>query len=55
MTTPLPEGCTHCGLPRHGHYQRWTEGVGWHPYELPGPELVQARMRARFDAKETTA
>jgi hypothetical protein len=50
---PTPEGCAECGWPRYGHHQRWTVIAGWHAYAIPGPELIQARMRARFNAKET--
>lgn len=49
------EGCDLCGLPERGHAQRWVEHVGWHPWIAPSIEKIQARMRARYEAKETTA
>jgi hypothetical protein len=48
------EGCAVCRVPKRDHAQRWTEGVGWHTHVMPDPELIKARMRARFNAKETT-
>lgn len=48
------EGCAICRVPEREHAQRWTEGAGWHSYEQPSTELIEARMRARYDAKGTT-
>lgn len=47
------EGCAACRVPEREHATRWTEGVGWHAYKQPDTELIEARMRARYAAKET--
>lgn len=49
-----PGGCQHCGLPRHGHCQRWTRAAGWHGYTAPTDEQIKARMLARRAARVTT-
>jgi len=46
------EGCAHCDVAERGHMQRWTAGVGWHTWKAPTTEQIEARMRARFNAKE---
>jgi hypothetical protein len=47
------EGCAHCRVPKRDHAQRWTEGAGWHAHVMPDTDLIEARMRARFNAKES--
>lgn len=47
------ESCAACRIPEREHGKRWTESAGWHGYEQPSTELIEARMRARYDAKET--
>jgi hypothetical protein len=47
------EGCIHCGVAERAHAQRWVEGVGWHAWRAPSTELIEARMRARHEMKET--
>lgn len=46
----LPESCAHCGVPRREHRQRWTEGVGWHPWTAPSAEQLLARTRGLREA-----
>jgi hypothetical protein len=42
-----PSSCRHCGIERHGHFQRWTTGIGRHTWTAPGQDLIKARMLAR--------
>lgn len=46
MTTE-PSGCRACGLPKRGHFQRWTKAVGWHKWLAPTSEQIKTRMLAR--------
>ncbi len=46
------EGCATCRIPEREHGTRWTEGVGYHPYEPPSTEVIEARIRARYEVKE---
>jgi hypothetical protein len=46
--TITPESCRWCDLPQQGHGQRYTAGVGWHPYTRPPAEIITARMRAKY-------
>ncbi len=50
---PPAEGCATCRIPEREHGTSWTEGVGYHPYARPSTEVIEARMRARYEAKET--
>lgn len=45
--TVEPSACTHCGVPRHDHFQRWSREVGWHKWTAPSQEQIKARMLAR--------
>ncbi len=47
------EGCEVCGVSKREHGTRWSEAWGWHSYEQPPTELIEARMRTRYKAKET--
>ena len=47
------EGCAVCRVPEREHGTRWAEGWGYHTYEKPPTELIEARMRSRYEAKGT--
>lgn len=52
MTTgPEPNGCVVCGLPEHGHAQRWKPPAGWHTWTAPTDAQRLARMKARRAAR----
>jgi hypothetical protein len=46
-----PGGCRHCGLEKHGHFQRWTSEARWHGWTAPTDVQRLARMRARRTAR----
>lgn len=46
--TPTWPGCRWCPTARHGHGQRWTPGIGWHPWTEPTRKQIAARLRARY-------
>lgn len=48
---PPVNGCRHCGVLRHEHGQRWTEGVGWHTWAAPSDGERLGRMRAQRAAR----
>jgi hypothetical protein len=48
-----PSACTHCGIPRRRHFQRWRDGVGWHKWIAPTQDQIKERMLARRAAKES--
>ncbi|GAA0583105.1 hypothetical protein GCM10010172_80170 [Paractinoplanes ferrugineus] len=52
MTTP--ESCRWCDGPKQGHGQRYTTGIGWHAYEAPETELIEARMQAKYGLDAAT-
>lgn len=46
-TAPRPNGCRWCGVEARGHAQSYAASKGWHQWEQPTPEQINARMRAR--------
>lgn len=46
MTT-TPNGCRWCGLPEHGHANRWKPPAGWHQWTAPTQQQIKDRMTAR--------
>lgn len=48
-----PNGCRHCGIPGHRHYQQWTDAAGWHQWVPPTQSQILTRMKARRAARAT--
>lgn len=42
-----PFGCRNCGIRKGDHYQRWTQGIGWHLWTMPTERQLKNRMRVR--------
>ncbi len=50
-----PNGCSRCGVPERGHFQRWKKpasGSGWHKWIAPSQAQIKARMLARRAARK---
>jgi len=41
-----PSACRHCGLPKEGHCQQWSEAAGWHVWTEPTKAQRYAAIRA---------
>lgn len=50
-TAPTPMGCRWCGAAKREHARRWVPSKGWHGWEQPTREQIEARMRVRLAAR----
>jgi hypothetical protein len=50
-----PSACRHCPETERGHFQRWTDPVGWHRWTAPTQEQIKARMTARRAGRQAEA
>lgn len=46
-STPTPDGCRWCGVPRPSHAHAYARSVRGHFWEMPTSAQRLARMRAR--------
>ncbi|GAA2112618.1 hypothetical protein GCM10009759_55550 [Kitasatospora saccharophila] len=54
--TAEPNACTHCGIPKREHMQRWKPlPVSWHWWAAPTDSQILARMKARRAARVTNS
>lgn len=50
-----PSGCYWCGRVRHGHFQRWGSGVGFHKFEPPTKGLIRVRLLERYESRRNAS
>lgn len=54
MTTS-PNACSHCGIDKREHMQRWTTPAGWHQWTQPTQQQIKTRMLARHNNRKATS
>lgn len=51
MKTPVPNGCTWCGVEKREHMTRWAMGPGLHQWAEPENWQRKQRMQERRAAQ----